>query len=492
MSRCDRLIVVSGLLIPYTGGWWLSVSTSLGYRCLIGSRHWNLAVSYTLNTSQQQAEMLAAIGVSSIDEILQKQIPSEVLLEGLLELPPALSEMELETRTRELAALNRTDRICLMGGGAYDHFIPAVVDEITSRGEFYTAYTPYQPEASQGSLQAFFEYQSLICRLTGMDVSNASLYEGGTAVSEAMFMAMRCTNRHGRVVVLGSVNPEFRQILRTYTGTLATEIVVIPTPDGCVDTNRVSEALNDQTACLIIQQPNFFGCLEDVEQLCTLAHAAGALAVVSFDPISLGVLRRPGDYGADIAVAEGQSLGTPLQYGGPYLGVLACRQEYVRKMPGRLIVQAKDRDDKPCYVLGLQTREQHIRRDKATSNICTNQGLLALRATVYLSSLGPQGLREAAELSCRLAHDFADQLQTIPGVKLAHERPFFKEFVVLCQQGADAFIASARDCGFNVGPELSRFQDDQLPQDGVLVAVTEKRTKQELDALVAGLRSRLV
>ena len=435
--------------------------------------------------------MLAAIGVSSIDEIIRRQIPSEVLVNGLLDLPPALGEMELETHTRKLAALNRTDRVCLMGGGAYDHFIPAVVDEITSRGEFYTAYTPYQPEASQGSLQAFFEYQSLICRLTGLDVSNASLYEGGTAVSEAVFMAMRCTNRHKRVVILGSVNPEFRQVLRTYTDTLTVEVIVIPATNGVVDPTLVAQALDDETACLVIQQPNFFGCIEQAEELCVAAHAVGALAVVSFDPISLGILRRPGDYGADIAVAEGQSLGTPLQYGGPYLGVLACRQEFVRKMPGRLIVQGKDRDDRLCYMLGLQTREQHIRRDKATSNICSNQGLLALRATVYLSSLGPQGLREAAELSCHMAHYLADQLQTVPGVKLAFDRPFFKEFVIRSRHGADEFLFAARDCGFNVGPELGRFHDAELPPDGVLVAVTEKRTRAELDALVTGLRSKL-
>ena len=452
---------------------------------------WKLAVSYILNTPDQQTEMLAAIGVSSIDEIIRRQIPSEVLVDGLLDLPPALGEMELETHIKQLAALNRSDRVCLMGGGAYDHFIPAVVDEITSRGEFYTAYTPYQPEASQGSLQAFFEFQSLICRLTGMDVSNASLYEGGTAVSEAVFMAMRCTNRHQRVVILGSVNPEYRQVLQTYTKTLGTEVVVIPAKNGVVDPAEVTTALNDQTACLVIQQPNFLGCIEQAEELCIAARAVGALAVVSFDPISLGILTRPGDYGADIAVAEGQSLGTPLQYGGPYLGLLACRNEFVRKMPGRLIVQGKDRDDKLCYMLGLQTREQHIRRDKATSNICTNQGLLALRATVYLSSLGPQGLKEAAELSCRMAHYLADQLQTVPGVTLAFDKPFFKEFVIRCSQGAEKFLAAARDLGFNIGPELSRFHDPELPQDGILVAVTEKRTKAELDGLVSGLKAKL-
>ncbi len=445
-------------------------------------------MAYLFSTPEQQQDMLKSLGAASIDELFD-QIPSDVRLNRPLKLPPALTEIELEAEVERRAGQNQAaGRVCFMGGGAYDHFIPAVVDEIAGRGEFYTAYTPYQPEASQGSLQAFFEYQSLICRLTGMDVSNASLYEGGTAVSEAAFMAMRVTERHGRIVVLGSVNPEFRQILSTYVGNLDCEIVTVSTPDGTADLDRVAEVLNDHTACLIVQHPNFYGCLEDARALCELARQHGALSVVSFDPISLGLLQRPGDYGADIAVAEGQSLGTPLQYGGPYLGVMACRQEYVRKMPGRIVSEARDRDGRRCYVLGLQTREQHIRREKATSNICTNQGLLALRATVYLSLLGPQGLREVAELSCRKAHYAAEQLRDVAGLEMAFDRPFFKEFTLGARDGS-AVIKKAAAAGFEIGPDLARVGGcEPAAPDGLLIAVTEKRTRHEIDALAAALR----
>ena len=440
-------------------------------------------MSYLYSTDDQRRTMLAAIGAASIDELFE-QIPGELRLDRPLNLPPALTELELQAEIAAQAARNVADRVCFLGGGAYDHFIPAVVDEITSRGEFYTAYTPYQPEASQGSLQAFFEYQSLICRLTGMDVSNASLYEGGTAVSEAAFMAMRVTGRHAKVVVLGSVHPEYRQVLETYTHHLETEIVTVPTPEGTADPDRVRDAVDEQTACIVWQYPNFFGCLEEAAELAAIAKERGALAVVSFDPLSLGVLQRPADYGADIAVAEGQGLGTPLQYGGPYLGILACRDEFVRKMPGRLVALTTDRHGKPCYVLGLQTREQHIRRDKATSNICTNQGLLALRATVYLSLLGPQGLREVGELSCRKAHYAAEQLTRIDGVELLYERPFFKEFVLKCRD-LDGVTARAREAGFDLGPELSRV--GLTPENALLVAVTERRTRGEIDRLVEAL-----
>jgi glycine dehydrogenase subunit 1 len=443
-------------------------------------------VAYLFTTAEQEQAMLDALGAPSNDSLFDS-IPADLRLKRPLDLPAALTEWELESHARNLAAKNKADRVCFLGGGAYDHFIPAVVDEIASRGEFYTAYTPYQPEASQGSLQAFFEYQSLICALTGMEVSNASLYEGGTAVSEAAFMAMRVTDRHSRVVVLGSVHPEYRQVLATYVGNLSCEIVTVPTLDGTADVNRVAEAVDDRTACVIIQHPNFFGCLEEVRELCQVVKAKGALSVVSFDPISLGILERPCDYGADIAVAEGQPLGIPLQYGGPYLGVLACRNEHVRRMPGRIIVEARDREGRRCYVLGLQTREQHIRRDKATSNICTNQGLLALRATVYLSLLGPQGIREAAELCARKAHYAAEQLTKSGAVKRLHNRPFFKEFAIRATAGTGAWLAKTRDAGFDVGPGLSQFTsiDRDLPADGVLVAVTEKRARDEIDSLAA-------
>jgi glycine dehydrogenase subunit 1 len=447
-------------------------------------------VTYLFNTPDQRREMLQAIGAQSIDELFD-QVPADCRLSRALELPRPLSEMELEREVSVLAGRNVAGgkRVCLMGGGVYDHFIPAAVDEVVSRGEFYTAYTPYQAEASQGSLQAFFEYQSLVCRLTGMDVSNASMFEAGTAVSEAAFMAMRVTGRHDKVVMLGSVHPEYREVLRSYLSNLKCELVVLPTPEGTADLADVKKALDDKTACLIFQHPNFFGCLEEPEELARLARSVGALSIVAFDPISLGLLRRPGDYGADIAVAEGQSLGIPMQYGGPFLGIFTCRDEFVRKMPGRLVGRTTDRLGRPCYVLTLQAREQHIRREKATSNICTNQGLLALRATAYLSLVGPQGLKEAAELCCRKAHYAAERLTSIPGVKLAFDRPFFKEFTLCCTGGAEAILSKARQAGFDLGPSLSRFGTaigDSL-KDAVLVAVTEKRTKREIDELAAAL-----
>jgi glycine dehydrogenase subunit 1 len=447
-------------------------------------------VTYLFNTPDQRREMLQAIGAQSIDELFD-QVPADCRLSRALELPSPLTEMELEREVSVLAGRNVAGgkRVCLMGGGVYDHFIPAAVDEVVSRGEFYTAYTPYQAEASQGSLQAFFEYQSLVCRLTGMDISNASMYEGGTSVSEAAFMAMRVTGRHDKVVVLGSVHPEYREVLRSYLSNLKCELVVLPTPEGTAQLADVKKALDDKTACLVFQHPNFFGCLEEPEELARLARSVGALSIVAFDPISLGLLRRPGDYGADVAVAEGQSLGIPMQYGGPFLGIFTCREEFVRKMPGRLVGRTTDRIGRPCYVLTLQAREQHIRREKATSNICTNQGLLALRATAYLSLVGPQGLKEAAELCCRKAHYAAERLTSIPGVKLAFDRPFFKEFTLRCTGGAEAILLKARQAGFDLGPSLSRFGTaigDSL-KDAVLVAVTEKRTKREIDDLAAAL-----
>ncbi len=444
-------------------------------------------MSYLYNTPEQQNQMLETIGVDSINELLQ-QIPETLQLGRPLDLPAPLTELELEQQIGKLAAQNNADRVCFLGGGAYDHFVPAVVDEIASRGEFYTAYTPYQAEASQGTLQAFFEYQSLICALTGFDVSNASLYEGGTSVSEAAFMAMRVTRRHGKILISEGVHPEYRHVVETYVRNLDTEVVTIPTIKGTTDLNRAKELIDDQTACLVFQQTNFFGCVENGEALCEIAKENGALSVVSFDPISLGVLKRPADYGADIGVAEGQSLGIPLQYGGPYLGILACRNEYVRKMPGRLISMTTDREGKQCYVLGLQTREQHIRRDKATSNICTNQGLLALRATIYLSLMGPQGLREAAELCCHKAHYAAEQLTKIDGIELMFDAPFFKEFTLRVSGGVDQLLQKAAAAGFDLGPELNQFPTVAAgTENGILVAVTESRTKEEIDALVNAL-----
>jgi len=450
-------------------------------------------VSYIFNTEHDQQQMFERIGVSSIAELFQ-QVPADLQLDRPLKMPPAESELALHAELQQRAALNHgsTNRTCFMGGGAYDHFVPAVVDEIAARGEFYTAYTPYQAEASQGSLQAFFEFQSMICEITGMDVSNASLYEGGTSVSEGAFMAMRVTRRHNKVAVLESVHPEYRQILETYLTQLDGEVITVPTPNGVADTETVDSCLDDQTACLITQSPNFFGCLEELEALSDAAHRYGALSLVSTNPVSLGLLKSPGACGADIVTAEGQPLGIPLQYGGPYLGILACREEYVRKMPGRLVGETRDRNGKKCYVLNLQAREQHIRRDKSTSNICTNQGLLALRATVYLAALGPAGLQEVAELCCQKAHYAADQLSQVDGIALMWEHPFFNEFVVRCDKSVDQVISAAGEAGFDIGPALNRFSQ-LLPTSGaaldldncLLVAVTECRTQSEIDQLCA-------
>ena len=450
-------------------------------------------MSYLFSTPDEQMQMLERIGVGSLQTLLD-QIPSELQLQRPLDLPRPLTELELEQHLRKLAEKNvgASTRPSFMGGGAYDHYIPSVVDEITSRGEFYTAYTPYQAEASQGTLQAFFEFQSMIAELTGLEVANSSLYEGGSGVAEAILMAMRCTDRSARVVILGSVNPEYIETVRTYLVNKTTEVIVVSTPSGTTDLSELEKVITDQTACVVIQQPNFFGCLEDIEGIRKLTHQAGALLVFSFDPLSLGILKRPGDLGADIAVAEGQSLGTPLQFGGPFLGILACRQQFVRKMPGRLIGQTVDREGKRCFFLNLQAREQHIRRAGAMSNICTNQGLMALRATVYLSLLGPQGLKEVADLSCRKAHYAADRLKLIDGCELAYGKPFFKEFVLKYHHGADVAIRRAAAANIDIGPALHRLPGlDWLSQEdreqGLLIAVTESRTKDEIDRLVSAL-----
>ncbi|HOM17310.1 MAG TPA: aminomethyl-transferring glycine dehydrogenase subunit GcvPA, partial [Thermoguttaceae bacterium] len=353
-------------------------------------------------------------------------------------------------------------------------------DFLASRSEFYTAYTPYQPEASQGSLQAFFEYQTLITQLTGMEVSNASLYDGASAVAEAVLMAMAATGRQGRVVTAANVHPECRQTLATYLANLPTEILSLPTPAGTIRAEDLTGVLNEQTACVVFQHPNFFGCLEEADKLVKVAHTAGALAVVVFDPISLGLLQRPGDYGADIAVAEGQCLGIPMSFGGPYLGLLACRESLVRRMPGRLVGQTTDRQGRRCWVLTLQTREQHIRREKATSNICTNQGLMALRASIYLALMGPAGLREAANLCLQKTRYALDLITRTGRWQTPFARPVFKEFVIR-RPGVDVdrLVSTAAQQGLFVGVPLGRWYPDLA--DSLLVAVTEKRTQAEID-----------
>jgi glycine dehydrogenase subunit 1 len=447
-------------------------------------------LAYTLNTPADRQGMLKAVGADSFDDLLAP-IPPEVRLRRPLNLPPALAEQDLTRLLQSLAARNANadSHVCFLGGGAYDHFIPAVVDAIAGRGEYYTAYTPYQAEASQGTLQVGFEYQTMVCQLTGLDVANASLYDGGSAVAEAALMAVNVTGRSGSVVVAESVHPEYRQTLATYLTDLGIKVVTVPTPGGFLDPGDLKKVVDDHTACVLIQHPNFFGTLEETEAIGRAAKAKGALFVVSFDPISVGLLKRPADYGADIAVAEGQCLGNYLMYGGPYLGILACRSQYVRKMPGRLVGQTVDRHGNRCWALTLQTREQHIRREKATSNICTNQGLLALRATVYLAALGPHGLRETAELCARKAHYAVELLTKIPGVKLSFDRPFFKEFTLRLPGYVKGLLAGLVEDGYLAGLPLGGYYPALA--DCMSLAVTEKRTMQEINGLAISFGRRL-
>jgi glycine cleavage system P protein (glycine dehydrogenase) subunit 1 len=467
---------------------------------------------YLYNTPEDQAAMLSAIGVSSLDELFA-MVPANLRLDRPLAIPPAMSEMELTQHMAALAAKNEHagSKVCFLGGGSYDHFIPAAVDELAGRGEFYTSYTPYQAEVSQGNLQVVFEYQTLIARLTGLDVSNASLYDGGSASAEGVLMAISSTQRYGKVVVAASVHPEYRQTIATYLKDLGVEVVTVGTPTGVVRPQDLAAAVDDQTACIVVQQPNFFGCVEDAASLATIAHDAGALVVAAFDPISLGLLKRPGDWGADIAVAEGHTLGTPMQYGGPYLGIMACREKLIRRMPGRIAGETIDRRGNRCFVLTLQTREQHIRREKATSNVCTNQGLFALRATIYLSLLGPQGLRETANLCLQKSRYCASLLcngvplaPPVPGAassvgtvnasgtqgnnrfERAFDAPTLKEFVIRDKQGrVEELLNNALAAGFLAGVPLGKWYPEL--KDCFLVAVTEKRTKDEIGALTAAL-----
>jgi glycine dehydrogenase subunit 1 len=448
-------------------------------------------MSYLLNTPDDVRAMLDVIGRQSIDQLFA-HIPPNLRLSRPLDVPPALPELALTAHLGQLAARNQgTDsRPCFLGAGAYDHFIPATVDQLAGRGEFFTAYTPYQAEASQGTLQAIFEYQTLITQLTGLDVSNASLYDGGSAVAEAAIMAL-ASSKSNRIVIAGAVHPEYRQAVATLLANLDASVTLVPTTGGLTDISAVRAALEGGAAALIVQQPNFFGNLEALSDLTAAAKAAGAAAIVSVDPVSLGLLKRPGDCGADIVVAEGQGLGNPLVYGGPYLGIIACREAYLRKMPGRIVGQTTDRNGKRCWVLTLQTREQHIRREKATSNICTNQGLFALRASIHLALLGPKGLRQVAELSTRKAHYAAQVLAAVPGISLAWPAaPFFKEFAIrLGGRDAQPVLDAVENAGFHGGVPIGRWYPDL--HDAVLVAVTEKRTRQEIDGLAAAFKSAL-
>ena len=441
---------------------------------------------YIANTAAEQRAMLDTIGATSIEDLLAR-VPAKARLSRPLHLPRAAAEMDLIAEMRGLATANADadGYTCFLGGGSYDHFVPSVINHMILRGEFFTAYTPYQPEASQGTLRTIYEYQTMIAELTGMDVANASIYDGGSSLAEAALMAASVTGR-GEIVLAAGVNPLYRHVTATYCDGPRIKLRSVPAPDGVLDPDAARKLVDARkTAALVIQTPNFYGCLEDVEAAAEIAHNAGALLIVAADPVNLGVLEGPGRLGADIVTGEGQGIGVPMSYGGPNLGVFAAKKALVRRMPGRLVGATVDLDGQRGFVLTLQTREQHIRRAKATSNICTNVALCALTATIYLATLGRRGLIEVGELSAAKAHYAAERLTKIPGVALRFPAPFFKEFTLKLPVSPDRVVGKLLKQRILGGVPLKRF--DKTLGDCLLVAVTEKRTRAEIDAFADAL-----
>jgi glycine dehydrogenase subunit 1 len=441
---------------------------------------------YIPSSPDERAEMLRQIGLETTDQLF-RAVPESLKLTGPLDLPPPQSEADLLRYLRGLAARNAVPGAyaAFLGAGAYHHFIPSHVDALISRSEFYTSYTPYQPEISQGTLQAIFEYQTMICQLTGMDVANASLYDGSTALAEAVLMAARLTRRQ-KVLVAASVHPEYREVARTYTKTLDIELspVAYDSATGGVDPRALR--VDDSVAAVVVQSPNFFGTVEDVNPLAQAAQAAGALMVVVVgEPISLGLLQSPGAAGADIVAGEGQSFGVPVSFGGPYLGLFATREKFIRQMPGRLAGQAFDQEGRRGFVLTLSTREQHIRREKATSNICTNQGLIMLMATIYLATMGRRGLQEVAQQNVQKAAYAADHIARLKGYQLRFAGPRFNEFVVKTRRPAEETLKQLQQQNIIGGLALGPFYPEL--KDCVLMCVTETTARADIDRLVSAL-----
>jgi glycine dehydrogenase subunit 1 len=434
-------------------------------------------VSYLSLTDADREAMLAAIGVSSVDELFE-QVPPGVRLDRPLDLPPALGEPELARHVEELAARNTHTgaELSFLGAGIYDHYVPSVADVVLSRGEFLTAYTPYQPEMSQGVLQAIFEYQTVVCELTGMDVSNASGYDGTTVAADACFVAKHAVSDRSKIVLAETLSPQVRQVVKTYAPGFGLEVVEVPHANGTTDPERLADAAAD-AAAVFFQQPNFLGCLEPAPELAQAAGDAGALAVAHVDPMSLGVLEAPGAYGCAIALGEGQSAGNWPSYGGPHYGFLAAKSEFIRRMPGRIVGETVDLDGRRAFVLTLQTREQHIRREKATSNITTNQTLLALAGLATLSWLGPEGLREVGEACLALSHYARERVPLEPAFAVGS----FKEVAFRTPIPAREVVRKARERGVHPGYALGR--DYEGMDDVLLVALTEKRTAEDVDRL---------
>ncbi len=436
-------------------------------------------MSYIPNTEADLQQMLESIGVGDFEDLL-KDIPASLRYRHDLNIPKALPEFELIKTITALSERNAKFEACFAGAGAYDHYIPMVIGNIISRSEFLTAYTPYQAEVSQGTLQAIYEFQSMISSLTGLPVTNASMYDGASALAEAALLAVRHTRRN-EVLVAGTVNQNYIDTIKTYLSGMDVVINIVPFVDGLVDYNHLREKLNDNTACFIIQSPNFLGSIEKVEDVVVEVKNNGSLMIMSYDPISLGILKTPAEYGVDIACSDGQPLGLPLAYGGPYVGMFSATQELIRKMPGRIVAKTTDAKGDTGYTLTLQTREQHIRREKATSNICTNQQLCALVVSIYLSVMGKAGIKRAAELCLAKAHYAARKICNLPGYKLRFNTPFFKEFVIQAPVTPKKIITALARHDILAGVDLSEFK---IGLKGCLmVAVTEKISYEQIDEL---------
>ena len=437
--------------------------------------------SYVPSTAQERQEMLASIGLCSIDELFS-HIPDSLKLKGELNLPSGKSELEVCRTMEHIAAQNIVFDSIFRGAGAYDHYIPAIVKSVTGKEEFVTAYTPYQAEISQGVLQSIFEYQTMICELTGMDVSNASVYDGATAAAEAVNMC--CERSRNVVFCSAAAHPDTIEVVKTYCWASGHEFVLVPAKDGKTDWNSIVPQLDKKTsACLYIQSPNFFGQIEDVQQAAEAVHAVGAKLIMGCNPIALGLYKTPAELGADIAVGEGQPLGMPLSFGGPYLGFMATTKAMMRKLPGRIVGETTDVDGKRAFVLTLQAREQHIRREKASSNICSNQALCAMTAAVYLAAVGPEGLNQVANLCYQKAHYLMQQLTAIPGITLRYQGPFFHEFVT-DQADAKRILPRLEQQAILGGLPLS--------DGGILWCATEKNSKEDIDRMVGIIRKELL
>ena len=440
---------------------------------------------YISNTLEDEKIMLRSVGADSIQELFS-DIPDDVKLNRELNINSPMSEMEVEKCLKSLSKKNRSteELVCFLGAGVYDHYIPSIIKHIVSRSEFYTAYTPYQPEISQGTLQAIFEYQSLICNLTGLEASNASMYDGATACAEAAFIAAESTKRKV-IIVSKTVHPEIRKVLHTYTRFKGLELIEIDAKEGVTDTSKLKELVDSKIGGVIVQNPNFFGIIEDMTEIEKITHDNKALLIMSVDPISLAILKTPGEIGADIAVGEGQSLGNAMNFGGPYLGFMAATTKLMRKIPGRIVGQTEDVDGKRAFVLTLQAREQHIRREKATSNICSNQALNALTAAIYLTTMGKQGLKEVAYQSMQKAHYAFSEIIKSEKYKAVFNKPFFKEFVIQAQQSASVINDKLLESNIIGGYDIEINYPDH--KNALLFCVTEKRTKSEIQALVTAM-----